>query len=168
MTRAALVVILILFSISSVNFVDSLVQDNLGKFLGTFTGIKQYIPILFSLCAKKKRKKNIFVARAYSAHCVTTRLSFPEWKYLNCWISCATSHKVLTRIWNATLVTVASIARASYHRASPCWRPCRRAPTIISTTPVTAIVRLICEYVHKKPIVYFHPLYIVYFVIFYL
>ncbi|XP_018357705.1 PREDICTED: uncharacterized protein LOC108757698 [Trachymyrmex cornetzi] len=43
MTRMVLVVMLILFSIFSVNFVDSL-QDSLGKFLGTF-GAKQQVRI---------------------------------------------------------------------------------------------------------------------------
>lgn len=83
MTRAALVVILILFSISSVNFVDSLVQDNLGKFLGTFNAIKQYIPILFSLCAKKKKKEKYFCCRRpFHALCnnvaFLSRVKIPE------------------------------------------------------------------------------------------
>ncbi|XP_018052035.1 PREDICTED: uncharacterized protein LOC108689675 [Atta colombica] len=43
MTRMVLVVMLILFSISSVNFVDSL-QESLGKFLGVF-GAKQQVRI---------------------------------------------------------------------------------------------------------------------------
>ncbi|XP_018396950.1 PREDICTED: uncharacterized protein LOC108775161 [Cyphomyrmex costatus] len=51
MTRTVLVVMLTLFSIFSVNFVDSL-QESLGKFLGTFGGIKQVkIPdLLNQLC----------------------------------------------------------------------------------------------------------------------
>lgn len=57
MTRAMLVVILILFSVSSVNFVDSLIQESLGKFLGTFaTSVKQCIPtvhIIVIIYAKK-------------------------------------------------------------------------------------------------------------------
>lgn len=83
MTRAALVVILILFSISSVNFVDSLVQDNWGKFLGTFNAIKQYIvPILFSLCAKKKKRKILLlpIPRALCNNTLTflSRVKIPE------------------------------------------------------------------------------------------
>ncbi|CAL1687293.1 unnamed protein product [Lasius platythorax] len=56
MTRAVLVAILILFSISSVNFVDSLIQDNFGKFLGTFTAVKQVkIPeLLNQLCSQSQ------------------------------------------------------------------------------------------------------------------
>ncbi|KAM0724421.1 hypothetical protein ACS0PU_009502 [Formica fusca] len=64
MTRAALVVILILFSISSVNFVDSLVQDNLGKFLGTFTGIKQVkIPELLNQLCNQSQGSNANLRR---------------------------------------------------------------------------------------------------------
>ncbi|XP_071649857.1 uncharacterized protein [Temnothorax longispinosus] len=52
MTRAALVVILVLFSISSVSFVDSMMPESLGKFLGTFGPVKQVrIPdLLNQLC----------------------------------------------------------------------------------------------------------------------
>ncbi|XP_077265544.1 uncharacterized protein LOC143899264 isoform X2 [Temnothorax americanus] len=52
MTRVALVVILVLFSISSVSFVDSMMPESLGKFLGTFGPVKQVrIPdLLNQLC----------------------------------------------------------------------------------------------------------------------
>lgn len=63
MTRVVLVAILILFSISSVSFVDSLMQESLGKFLGTFGAVKQYIPLRYSSYAKKK--KDIFVMRLF-------------------------------------------------------------------------------------------------------
>ncbi|XP_012223468.1 uncharacterized protein [Linepithema humile] len=49
MTRAMLVAVLILFSISSVNLVDCLIQDSLGRFLGTFATVKQVkIPYLLN------------------------------------------------------------------------------------------------------------------------
>lgn len=46
MTKATAVVILILFSISDVHHVVSLMQESLGKFLGSFAALKQYIPIV--------------------------------------------------------------------------------------------------------------------------
>ncbi|KAL6442207.1 hypothetical protein ACFW04_002466 [Cataglyphis niger] len=64
MTRAALIVILILFSISSVNFVDSLVQDNWGKFLGTFNAIKQVkIPELLNQLCNQSQGSNANLQR---------------------------------------------------------------------------------------------------------
>ncbi|XP_050448233.1 uncharacterized protein LOC126849900 isoform X3 [Cataglyphis hispanica] len=64
MTRAALVVILILFSISSVNFVDSLVQDNWGKILGTFNAIKQVkIPELLNQLCNQSQGSNANLRR---------------------------------------------------------------------------------------------------------
>lgn len=66
MTRAVLVVIL-LFSISSVSFVDSV--ESVGKFLGTFGTVKQYISIVHILSLTRKKKKGIFVARACFALC---------------------------------------------------------------------------------------------------
>lgn len=77
MTRAVLVAILILFSISSVNFVDSLIQDNFGKFLGTFTAVKQYIPIVHIVLSSRKKKKYFRCARAclFRALCNVTFLS---------------------------------------------------------------------------------------------
>ncbi|XP_014469295.1 PREDICTED: uncharacterized protein LOC106741614 [Dinoponera quadriceps] len=52
MTKATMVVILILFSISDVHHVDSLMQESLGKFLGSFVAVKQVrIPdLLNQLC----------------------------------------------------------------------------------------------------------------------
>lgn len=77
MTRAALVVIIILFFVTSVNFVDSL-QDNFGKLLGTFTSVKQYIPILPIVLPlrEKKKKKNIFVARATKFRALCNDVTF--------------------------------------------------------------------------------------------
>jgi len=66
MTRAVLVAILILFSISSVNFVDSLIQENLGKFLWTFGAVKQYIIVHIVVLNAKENKKNESISR-----CVT-------------------------------------------------------------------------------------------------
>lgn len=57
MTRAVLVVISLLFSISSVNFVDSLIQESLGKFLGTFGAVKQYLYPVCLYCLTHKKKK---------------------------------------------------------------------------------------------------------------
>jgi len=71
MTRAVLVAILILFSISSVNFVDSLIQENLGKFLWTFGAVKQYIIVHIVVLNAKENKKNESISR-----CVTMWLSF--------------------------------------------------------------------------------------------
>ncbi|EFN80390.1 hypothetical protein EAI_14739 [Harpegnathos saltator] len=52
MTKATAVVILILFSTSGVHHVDSLMQESLGKFLGSFAAFKQVrIPdLLNQLC----------------------------------------------------------------------------------------------------------------------
>ncbi|XP_018350337.1 PREDICTED: uncharacterized protein LOC108753340 isoform X2 [Trachymyrmex septentrionalis] len=64
MTRMALVVMLILFSISSVNFVDSL-QESLGKFLGTF-GAKQQvrIPELLNQLCNQSQGSNLTIRDA--------------------------------------------------------------------------------------------------------
>jgi len=59
MTRMVLVVMLILFSISSVNFVDSL-QESLGKFLGAF-GAKQQYRIIHIAILNAKEKKEYFI-----------------------------------------------------------------------------------------------------------
>ncbi|KAL6256250.1 hypothetical protein P5V15_012366 [Pogonomyrmex californicus] len=64
MTRVVLVVIFILFSISSVNFVDSLMQDGLGKFLGTFAGVKQVrIPELLNQLCNQSQDSNATMRR---------------------------------------------------------------------------------------------------------
>lgn len=79
MTRVALVAIIILFSVSSVNFVDSL-QDNFGRFLGTFTTVKQYIlilPIVLSLREKEKEKYFCCASNKVCALCNDVT-SFPE------------------------------------------------------------------------------------------
>lgn len=65
MTRAMLVGILIVFSISSVNFVDTLVQENFGKFLGTLTAVKQYIPIVHIIFFPREKEKKKNILRAY-------------------------------------------------------------------------------------------------------
>ncbi|XP_011052476.1 PREDICTED: uncharacterized protein LOC105144911 [Acromyrmex echinatior] len=64
MTRMVLVVMLILFSISSVNFVDSL-QESLGKFLGTF-GAKQQvrIPELLNQLCNQSQGSNLTIRDA--------------------------------------------------------------------------------------------------------
>ncbi|XP_072744433.1 uncharacterized protein [Anoplolepis gracilipes] len=64
MTRAALVAILLLFSISSVNFVDSVIQDNFGRFLGTFTTVKQVkIPELLNQLCNQSQGSNATMRR---------------------------------------------------------------------------------------------------------
>ncbi|XP_011268691.1 uncharacterized protein LOC105258853 isoform X2 [Camponotus floridanus] len=63
MTRVALVAIIILFSVSSVNFVDSL-QDNFGRFLGTFTTFKQVkIPELLNQLCNQSQGPNANLRR---------------------------------------------------------------------------------------------------------
>ncbi|KAL0101363.1 hypothetical protein PUN28_018884 [Cardiocondyla obscurior] len=64
MARVILVVILIYFSVSSVNLADSLIQESLGRFLGNFGTVKQVrIPDLLNQLCNQSQGPNATMRR---------------------------------------------------------------------------------------------------------